>query len=60
MQKQTKLVFANIYEKSRISNIPASCGPGKWLQKFLKICPKFFFIKWNIAVVGPNQNSELQ
>jgi len=22
--------------------------------------PGFFFIKWNTAVVGPNQNSELQ
>jgi len=42
MQKQTKVVFANIYEKSRISNLRASCGPGKWLQKFLKIYHKFF------------------
>jgi len=42
MQKQTKVVFANIYEKSQISNYRASCGPGKWLQKFLKICLNFF------------------
>jgi len=35
MQKQMKVVFANIYERSRISNFHASWGPGKWLQKFL-------------------------
>ena len=60
MQKQRKVVFANIYEKSQISNYRASCGPGKWLQKFLKICQKLFFIKWNTTDIGLNQNLEFQ
>jgi len=31
MRKQMKVVFANICEKSWISNFRAPCGPSKWL-----------------------------
>jgi len=60
VQKQTKVVFANICEKSGISKFCGCCGPANSYRNFWKFARNFFFMKWNTADIGLNQNTVFQ